>query len=101
MNFVQMLMQAPNIPSVAPRAKRKVLGGAARKLQSQGRFRLIMEGQVPMSTGEIALKRGITHTGCLSCLYQLEKDGLVRQAGTRPSNGNRHTTLWVWCEYDD
>ena len=101
MNFVQMLMAAPNVPAKAPRTKRKVAGPAARKLKSQGLFRLTMEGKPPMSTGEIAKARGYTHSGCLSCLYTLEEDGLVKQVGSRPSGGNRPTTLWVWCEYDD
>ena len=70
--------------------------GPILKARSQGRYRLIMEGKT-LSTGEIASIQGITHMGCLSSLYQMEKDGFIERKGLRAKEGKgKATILWGW-----
>lgn len=94
MNFIQQLMKAPVVD--APKKRQgKSTGPQAIKAKAHGRYRLIMEGN-ELTTGEIAAKRGITHMGCLSSLYQMESEGLIERVGTRPTGGTKPTVVWRW-----
>lgn len=64
------------------------------KARSQNQYRLILEGNI-LTTGEIASRRGISHMGCLSSLYQMEREGFIERKGVRAKEGKgKATILW-------
>ena len=94
--FAQMLLA----PFDANRKERKKpippKSGPVIKAKCQSRYRSIMEGQA-LTTGEIAAKQGLSHMGCLSTLYQLEKDNMIVRLGTRAKEGRgKATIVWGW-----
>lgn len=98
MNFVQMLMRAPDKAPTAPKPKKKRATAShwpAVRAKTQGRYRLAMEGRQRV-TSEIAASVGTSHVNTLKYLHQYEKQGLVKRAGLRPTLGNRPTIVWEW-----
>ena len=95
MNFVQMLMKAPDVP----KPKRPYVKSVDRGIKS-GRLRLYMEGE-QHTARELAELMGKSIPGMYDALKRLEKDGLVERAGRRKANhtvngGGMPSVLWTW-----
>ena len=99
LSFAGMLL-APIAAQTKKESQRGKKGHAASraavKANTRGRYRLAMEDR-ELTTGEIACARNISHMGALSTLYELEKEGLVERAGTKPNTGTgKPTIVWRW-----
>jgi len=69
------------------------------QMAAEERYRAILAG-AKVATGDIANRLGISHMGCLSTLYELEKRGRIRRAGIIARKDNepkgRGQILWTW-----
>lgn len=100
MNFVQMLMQGSVANAAPPPRKPRITAAtyAGRKAKTRGRYRQLLEN-TKRDTPEIAQKLGLTNAGCLSTLYDLEKEGWIVRAGLGTPTGlgrGKKPVLWTW-----
>ena len=98
LSFTDMLLAPITVASSKESMRGKKSHAKSRetiKANSRDRYRLIMEGN-KLTTGDIASRRGITHMGCLSTLYEMEKEGLIERLGMKDSTGSRQTVVWGW-----
>lgn len=106
MNFADML-KAPVVPLVSIKEQRKARAVRTSKIvqaKADGRYRLLMENN-KITCAEIARKMGLSHMGCLSSLYKLEKRGLIKRVGWLPRPPDMHmgkgSILWTWVKESD
>ena len=69
------------------------------QIAAEERYRAILYG-AKVATGDIANRLGISHMGCLTTLYKLEKRGRIRRAGIIARKDHepkgRGQILWTW-----
>lgn len=69
--------------------------------RADAKYKQLLTGKT-LPTGDIAQRLGLSHMGCLTSLYNLEKRGLVERVGALPrrpsykSLGGRGQILWTW-----
>ena len=102
MNLFDQLNAATNAPRPAEKPTRRGQNKPWKALSSriEKEYRDLLTGN-PMTTGAIAAKRGLTHMGVLTSLYNMEARGVVKRVGVQPRPASmprgKGQIIWGLC----